>query len=150
MTGQQTVGALVFSGFVVASPAAAVRCLANPTCRAAAVTGGTIMDLQNLATSDVPIPIVGRVKLPENPAQIMHIFRNDLGHLANTAENQKIVVNLVNNVKNIQGLDKYGNTIYTSTMSDGSQVWALVRNGVVQNGGINNPPRVYVHGVGLR
>ena len=108
------------------------------------------MDLQNLATSDVPIPIVGRVKLPENPAQIMHIFRNDLGHLANTAENQKIVVNLVNNVKNIQGLDKYGNTIYTSTMSDGSQVWALVRNGVVQNGGINNPPRVYVHGVGLR
>ena len=62
MTGGQTAGALIFSGFVIASPVAAARCLANSACRTAAIAGGTMLDLQMLAQSDVPLPILGKTK----------------------------------------------------------------------------------------
>lgn len=44
----------------------------------------------------------------------------------------------------------FGNEVYISIRSDGSQLWGYVRNGVIQNGGINNPPIIFVPHVGLR
>ena len=47
---------------MVASPVAAARCLANSACRTAAIAGGTMFDLQMLAQSDVPLPVLGKIK----------------------------------------------------------------------------------------
>ena len=41
------------------------------------------------------------------------------------------------------GMDKYGNEWYSQIQSDGSQVWVNTRNGTIQNGGVNNPPKIW-------
>lgn len=41
--------------------------------------------------------------------------------------------------KNYVGKDSYGNTRYAKIV-DGKQVWVSVRNGIIQDGGINEKP----------
>ena len=52
-------------------------------------------------------------------------------------EEKKLREQIKNKIKII---DKDGNEWYSRTQSDGSQVWVSTRNGIIQNGGINNPP----------
>lgn len=81
--------------------------------------------------------------LPNNDAQIKHIFRNKEGHILDTPNNRKLLEDVANRTENFMGTDKYGNEWYSQTQSDGSQVWVTTRNGTIQNGGVNNPPKVW-------
>ena len=81
--------------------------------------------------------------LPSNDSQIKHIFREKTGHISDTPDNRKLLENVANKKENYMGTDKYGNEWYSQMQSDGSQVWATTRNGTIQNGGINNPPKIW-------
>ncbi|MEQ0777667.1 DUF637 domain-containing protein [Paraburkholderia tropica] len=87
--------------------------------------------------------------LPTNSSQLSHIFRDDVGHLTDTPENQQTLVNMVNNPQNLLGSDAYGNQWYAQTLPDGTQLWGSVRNGVIQNGGLNATPKTYNPATGL-
>ena len=77
-------------------------------------------------------------KIPEKVSQIDHIFREDEGHLTFSEKNVKIISKLINNDKNITlEKDKNGNTWYSKTNEDGSQIWEKVHNGTLSNSGIN-------------
>ena len=47
---------------------------------------------------------------------------------------------MTNNPTNKVGQDKFGNDIFVSTRPDGLQVWSQSRNGIIQNGGLNETP----------
>ena len=81
--------------------------------------------------------------LPKNDAQIKHIFRKKTGHITDTPTNRELLENVANKKENYMGTDKYGNEWYSEMQSDGSQVWVTARNGRIQNGGINNPPKTW-------
>jgi filamentous hemagglutinin len=81
------------------------------------------------------------VEFPPNRAQIGYIFRDSVGHLADTAENRKLLIEVASNSANRIGIDRFGNTWSTMILPDGSQAWVSVRNGVIQNGGVNLVPK---------
>ncbi|MBO9458095.1 hypothetical protein [Labrenzia sp. R5_0] len=88
--------------------------------------------------------------LPDNPSQLGHVFGDRPGHLPDTPQNRQLLVDTSNNPSNLHGTDRFGNEVHTITQADGSQVWVYTRNGVIQNGGVNNPPKQWVEGVGLQ
>lgn len=98
----------------------------------------------------VPAPNNVTNGLPDNPSQLGHIFRNDVGHLPDTPANRQLLLNTTNNPSNFAGKDRFGNDVYISPQSDGSQVWGYTRNGTIQNGGVDSPPKVWVDGHGLQ
>ena len=72
----------------------------------------------------------------------MHIFREDECHLTFSEKNVKIISKLINNDKNITlEKDKNGNTWYSKTNEDGSQIWKKVHNWTLNNSGINKKLR---------
>lgn len=87
--------------------------------------------------------------LPTNSSQLSHIFRGDAGHLLDTPENRRELSNLVNDSQNLLGADRYGSLWYAQTLPDGTQLWGTVRNGIIQNGGLNTTPRSYNQVTGL-
>lgn len=101
-----------------------------------------------LCTSTV-IMSTGNNGLPSDSSQLSHIFRDDVGHLTNTSENQKTLLNLVNNPANSLGTDQFGNKWFAQTLPNGTQLWGSVRNGVIQNGGLNTTPRSFSPATGL-
>lgn len=88
--------------------------------------------------------------LPDNPSQLGHVFGDRPGHLPDTPQNRQLLVDTSNNPANSLGANRFGNEVHVSTRPDGSQIWVETRNGIIQNGGVNNPPRVWVDGEGLR
>lgn len=89
------------------------------------------------------------VKLPQDPSQLDHIFGNREGHLPDTPGNRDALVNLANDNSNLWGKDKYGNNWNVKQTSDGGQLWVRHRNGVINEGGKNNPPRSWDGETGL-
>lgn len=81
--------------------------------------------------------------LPKNDSQIKHIFREKSGHIPDTPTNRKLLEEVANKKENYIGTDKYGNEWYFQMQSDGSQVWVTTRDGTIQNGGVNNPPKTW-------
>lgn len=90
--------------------------------------------------------------MPEKQEALDHIFRNETGHLPNTPENKKLLLDLVNDTKNLKGKDQWGNTCYEKVLSDGKQIWAEVWKGKIKNGGINEAgsTRVFNNKTGLK
>jgi hypothetical protein len=88
--------------------------------------------------------------LPENPSQLSHIFRDAPGHLPDTPANRQLLLNTGTKPSNSLGINRFGNDVFVSTRADGSQVWVEIRNGIIQNGGVNNPPRTWIPNEGLR
>jgi RHS repeat-associated protein len=91
----------------------------------------------------------GLNRLPEDDSQLKHIFRDAPGHIEDNLSNRNFLTNLTNNMDNLDGPDKYGNDVYTEPLPDGTQAWAMTRNGVIQNGGINQQPWTYIPNYGL-
>lgn len=87
---------------------------------------------------------------PPNPDNFKHILREGTGHLVDTPANRDLLLSTENNLDYLRGPDAYGNSVYTQTQSDGSQIWVLTKGGVIQNGGVNSQPRIYISLVGLR
>lgn len=80
-------------------------------------------------------------RLPQNRSQQKHIFAERSGHLPDTPRNRQAVMELINDPASKVGTDSRGNTWYSSIQADGSQLWASVRNGVLQDAGKNDIPR---------
>lgn len=79
-----------------------------------------------------------RYSMPSNDAQIKHIFRPKKGHFEkDTASNRRKLLELVNNEENLVGISSLGVRWYAKDMPDGTQLWASVKDGIIQNGGIN-------------
>ena len=87
-------------------------------------------------------------KLPSNDAQIKHILRKAEGHIEDTPENRALLESVANNSENYKGTDMHGNRWYSKTLPDGKQIWVYVKNGIIQNGGINNSPRPWDNDTG--
>ena len=88
-------------------------------------------------------------KITIDPKSEKHIFRNDAGHISDTAMNRQLLTDMANNPQNFLGPDKRGNQWYGKTLNDGKQVWAEVRDGKIWNGGINNAPKTFNPETGL-
>jgi len=86
---------------------------------------------------NIPDSLKGEVKLPENDAQLKHIFRNDEGHLPDTPENRKLLVELANDKKAFVGKDKWKNDWNIKNSTDGTQYWTRHMNGIINEGGKN-------------
>lgn len=84
-------------------------------------------------------------KISEDPSDIGHIFRDDVGHLEqNTPENRAFIESATASPENKVGTNNHGLDIYLKTMPNGTQAWAGVHNGVIRNGGKNNFPKEWV------
>jgi filamentous hemagglutinin len=88
-------------------------------------------------------------RLPDNAAQLRHIFSARTAHLADTPANRKLLMDVANDRKSMLGKDKFGNVWHARTLDDGTQVWISTRNRVIQNGGLNDTPRVFDPQTGL-
>lgn len=89
------------------------------------------------------------IKLPEQEAQLAHIFEDREGHIPRTSENMKLLVDLANSWENYRGTDAFGNAWHIKSRDDNSQVWVRSRNGVINEGGINKKPRTWDKDSGL-
>ncbi|WP_434101760.1 RHS repeat-associated core domain-containing protein [Methylocaldum gracile] len=97
--------------------------------------------------------LVGRVVAKFDPTRVGHIFRDAPGHVnPGTAASQGRFANLfestASNSANLrvdavqagiitQEAANAGVQAFTQTMRNGEQIWVTVRNGVIQNAGIN-------------
>lgn len=90
---------------------------------------------------NIPEELQTRIKLPANDAQLKHILRNAEGHLPDTPENRRLLEELANDVDAHAGKDIHGNDWNIRDLEDGSQLWVTSKNGVIQNGGLNKPPK---------
>jgi filamentous hemagglutinin len=114
-----------------------------------AVTGAGKTALEETGESASAEEASAQNSLPDNSSQLSHIFRDDVGHLADTPENQQALVDLANNPQNRLGTDRFGNEWFAKTQPDGTQLWGSVRKGVIQNGGLNTTPRSFNPATGL-
>lgn len=75
-------------------------------------------------------------KMPKQRAQIMHIMRSSEGHLVDTPQNRKLIVDMTNEKEAYLGINIHGNEVYSKTVN-GIQYWAYVRNDIIQDAGAN-------------
>ena len=85
----------------------------------------------------------GRNSLPKNNSQLKHILRNSKGHISDTGANRALLTSVANDKGNYMGTDQFGNRWYSRLQSDGSQIWVETRNGIIREGGVNNPPKTW-------
>lgn len=91
----------------------------------------------------------GSNTFPSNRSQISHIFGNREGHLPDTPANRRLIGDLANDSGCLLGSDMWGKEWYARINPDGTQVWATVLNGIIQNCGENAEPRPWNPGTGL-
>ena len=80
----------------------------------------------------------GEFKISKDDAP--HIFDKREGHLPDTPENRKLLLDLVSNIKHFLGEFGNGNKCYAKFLSNGKQLWAYVRGRLIRNGGLNDVP----------
>ncbi len=88
-------------------------------------------------------------RLPSNDSQIKHIFRKKENHFPDTKENRSRLEHLANDESKYIGTDAKGVRWYVQNLPDGSQLWAAVREGIIQNGGLNPMRRSWDDRTGL-
>ncbi len=89
------------------------------------------------------------VELPKNNAQLKHIFSDRDGHLPDSPENRRLLLDLANDTSCFYGKDKYGNSWNIMIDIEGRQVWVRYRGGVINEGGRNATPRSWNSETGL-
>src|SRR5580704_3577609 len=71
-----------------------------------------------------------------------HIFREADGHFSeDTAVNRQMLIETASRSENLLGGDRFGNEWFAEVRTDGTQIWAQVRDGKITNGGVNITPR---------
>ena len=98
---------------------------------------------------NIPDELQGKIKLPTDDSQLKHIFRKSIGHLEDTPENRKLLLELSNDRQCHVGKDARGNDWHVKELPDGTQLWAISRNGILRGGGLNNPPHRWDNRTGL-
>lgn len=88
-------------------------------------------------------------ELPSNKSQLNHILRNSKGHLIDTPQNRALLISLSNDKDSYLGKDKRGNEWFAKEIGD-KQLWVKARNGIIQNGGLNEKKVKYVINEGLK
>ena len=83
-----------------------------------------------------------RQSLPQNNAQLKHIFSGKDGHLTDTPQNRQLLSDLANDTSKLAGKDKYGNSWNIETTKEGFQNWVRYQNGTINEGGRNLVPRI--------
>lgn len=99
---------------------------------------------------NIPEELKGTVRLPKNDSQIKHILREDEGHLPDTPENRRLLVEWANDRSMHVGKDNRGVDWHASLNKDGTQNWVSHRDGVISDGGVNKIPRVFDQETGLK
>jgi len=79
------------------------------------------------------------VIFPLQVAQIKHMLRDDEGHIPDTVENRTMIINTARNEKNYVGM-RDGNKWYARNIDNERQCWVIVRDGIIQNCGVNITP----------
>jgi hypothetical protein len=90
----------------------------------------------------------GAAGLPTKSGQLRHVFPNAPGHLTDTPANRQLLVDVASDSANRVGVDRFGNVWSSFTRADGTPVWVSTRNGVIQNGGLNQVPKAFPNIVG--
>lgn len=98
---------------------------------------------------NIPDALKGDVKLPEGEAQLKHIFADRDGHLPDTKENRKRLVELANDMEYYLGTDMRGIDWHACLNKDGTQDWVRHLNQTIINGGRNAIPRLWNKETGL-
>lgn len=94
-------------------------------------------------------PLSGKNLLPKDDSQLKHIFSGKEGHLCDTPENRKLLIDLANDQKKFVGKDKYGNCWNIDSDANGIQTWVRYQNGTINEGGQNQLPRSWNTETGL-
>lgn len=110
---------------------------------------GKLVEVESEETGEAEETGKGK-KIKINEKQKKHIFRDADGHLTeDTKTNRQKLEDVANDKGNYLGNDKYGNEWYGKNNPDGSQTWVKVRNGSIENGGVNQTPKTYNPQTGL-
>jgi filamentous hemagglutinin len=87
-------------------------------------------------------------KWPSNNAQLKHIFGDRKGHIPDTPANRKMIEETVMDRSNLVGQKQSGGSeLFSEMLDNGRQVWAEVRNGIIQDAGVNDVPRSFWPGL---
>jgi hypothetical protein len=87
-------------------------------------------------------------KWPSDTSQLKHIFSNRKGHVLDTPSNRKLLEQTVIERRNLVGRKLNGGSeLFVKLLDDGRQVWAEVRNELIQDGGVNDIPRYFWPGL---
>ena len=97
----------------------------------------------------LPAQTVPKTTVKLDPKRTQHIFRNTEGHIKDTPANRQLLERIANNPKYRLGPDEHGNMYHGLTRLDGTQVWVIIRDGQITNGGINLVPKTYNPKTGL-
>ena len=89
-------------------------------------------------------------RIPDNDSTTGHIFRDAEGHIPDTPDNRALLEGVANDPANLRGTDKYGNDWYVKDLDSGGQVWVETRNGNIFEGGVNDTPKPWNPGTGLK
>ena len=69
--------------------------------------------------------------------------------MVDNVANRALLISLPEDKNAYLGKDKRGNERYAK-MIGSKQLWVVVRNGIIQNGGLNDSPVHFVTGKGLK
>ena len=87
---------------------------------------------------------------PTSESELNHIFREAEGHVVDTEENRRLLLEVADDDLARLESDQYGNEWSARTLADGRQVWTQTRLGKIVNGGINVLPRTFNPNTGLK
>lgn len=83
-------------------------------------------------------------KMPKNDSQIKHIMAERKGHMPDSPKNRALLESVSDDERNYIGKDSHGNKRYAKIIN-GKQVWVSARNGIIQDGGVNETPYRTLH-----
>ena len=96
-----------------------------------------VEDFHTYFVGDCTVWVHNDCKLPDNDSQLKHIFGDREGHLPDTPENRKLVIDLANDKSKYYGKDQWGNLWNIEIDANGNQNWVRYRNDIINNAGQN-------------
>jgi len=93
---------------------------------------------------DEPSSIIGFFK-----NVLTHAFEKREGHLEDSPENRKLILDMAKKARNFLGRDSRGNNWYGDILKNGKQLWASTRDNFIRNCGLNEVPHPFDPDTGL-